>query len=492
MFSRINTNIDSLRANMHLQRTGADLSRSLQRLGSGARINSAADDAAGMFIADGLRSQHSSMSQGVKNANDAIGVLNIIDKAIDEQIKLLDLMKQKAIQSAQASQSGATREALQREVSSLVDRLDGIAFGTRFNGASLLSGSYSNKEFQVGVKSHESISTSVGATNSLKLGSTLFTTGNYVRGNSVVDDLVFVGVRNRDVTLESVVISTSAGTGLGQLAKIINSNSDALGGVRAHAKVITTGERSITAGGGGLTNFTINGTNIGTFNNLKDNDSDGSLVNAINSATGSTGVEASISVDGKLTLRSTDGRGIVLTNNTAAVTGIDNISNYGRISLVREGANDIIMRGGNGAGLNNRSTAHITLSGIQKKLTQAQAAAAGLSPNTVIHTQNVNGVSPGLLTLGGSMTMMDVIDTALAHLDKIRAGVGSANKGFEVVKNYMQSAIVETKAAESQIRDVDFAAESAFFQRKSVLAQSGNYALVQANGLSQLVTKLFQ
>jgi flagellin len=446
---------------------------------------------AGMFIADGLRSQHSSMSQGVKNANDAIGVLNIIDKAIDEQIKLLDLMKQKAIQSAQASQSGATREALQREVSSLVDRLDGIAFGTRFNGASLLSGSYSNKEFQVGVKSHESISTSVGATNSLKLGSTLFTTGNYVEKSGIVNDLEFVGVRNRDVTLESVVISTSAGTGLGQLAKIINSNSDALGGVRAHAKVITTGTNSVSSGTA-LTNFTINGTNIGSFSNLKDNDADGSLVNAINSATGSTGVEASISVDGKLTLRSTDGRGIVLTNNTAAVTGINNISNYGRISLVREGANDIIMKGGDVAGLNIRSTAHITLSGIQKKLTQAQAAAAGLSPNKVIDAQNVNGVSPGLLTLGGSMTMMDVIDTALAHLDKIRAGVGSANKGFEVVKNYMQSAIVETKAAESQIRDVDFAAESAFFQRKSVLAQSGNYALVQANGLSQLVTKLFQ
>jgi flagellin len=502
MFSRINTNIDALRANMHLTQTGIALSKSLERLSSGRRINSAADDAAGMFIADGLRSQSSSMVQGVRNANDAIGVLNIIDKAIDEQIKLLDTMKQKAIQSAQDSQSKLTRQALQAEVVSLVDRLDSIAFGTKFNGASLLTGGFANKEFQVGSQSHESVIASVGPTISQKLGNTFFTTGALITANANVS-LTFEDVDgSRDVTMEQVIISNSAGTGIGALASVINAHSDALGGVRASWKVVTTGgvagnnPATDSVAAGTLTDFTINGINIGSIN-VEINDKNGSLVSSINSRTSDTGVEASIDVAGTLTLRSVDGRGIVLGGNNTAITGIAgaNESNFGRLTLTRNGAHDIKLAANasrTSIGFDTRAIAGISLSGMRAELTSAQADAAGIFANSQIAFQLDAKGRPGVLTLDGSMAMMDIIDTALTHLDRIRASVGAAAEGLLVTQNYLQSSIVETKSAESQIRDVDFASESAVFQKTNVLAQSGNYALTQANALAQLVTRLFQ
>ena len=503
MFSTVRTNVNALRANMYLNQTGLELSNSLARLSSGRRINSAADDAAGMFIADGLRSESSAMSQGVRNANDAIGVLNIIDKAIDEQIKLLDVMKQKAIHSAQDSQSNSTRAALQAEVLSLVDRLDSIAYGTRYNGKSLLTGGFANQEFQVGTKSHDSVVASIGPTVSQKLGNTFFSTGAVVTAASVAN-LKFVGLSGgRSATLAPVIISTSAGTGLGALAKSINAHADALGGVRASYSVIVSGSNSIVAGQ--LTNFTINGVNLGSLN-IGQGDKNGSLAHAINSTTADTGIEASVDVSGKMTLRSVDGRGIAITNNNSAVTGLANdggaagagsVTSYGRLTLARQGANDIILSAA-GTGLNDlgladtqRSVAGISLSGIRAELTSTQADAAGLFANDQIMIELNKKGRPGVLTLKGSMAMMDIIDTALVNLDRIRASTGAASKALSVTKSYLQSSIVETKAAESQIRDVDFAAESSTFQRNSVLAQSGNYALSQANSLAKLVTKLF-
>ena len=98
---RINTNVAALNAHTIGVHNNRALSSSLEKLSSGLRINKAADDASGMAIADSLRSQSESLGQAVKNANDAIGMIQVADKAMDEQIKILDTIKTKAIQAAQ-------------------------------------------------------------------------------------------------------------------------------------------------------------------------------------------------------------------------------------------------------------------------------------------------------------------------------------------------------------------------------------------------------
>ena len=186
---RINTNVAALNAHSIGVANNRALSSSLEKLSSGLRINKAADDASGMAIADSLRGQASALGQAIKNANDGIGIIQTADKAMDEQIKILDTIKTKATQAAQDGQTTETRKALQQDITKLMEELDNIAGTTSFNGQQLLSGRFTNKEFQIGAYSNTVIKASIGATSSDKIGSTRFETGKEVVASHGVTSL---------------------------------------------------------------------------------------------------------------------------------------------------------------------------------------------------------------------------------------------------------------------------------------------------------------
>ncbi|MCV3441701.1 flagellin, partial [Campylobacter lari] len=100
--------------------------------------------------------------------------------------------------------------------------------------------------------------------------------------------------------------------------------------------------------------------------------------------------------------------------------------------------------------------------------------------------------SPGVTTLKGAMAMMDIVETATANLDAIRADIGAVQNQITATLNNISVTQVNIKSAESNIRDVDFAAESANFSKYNILAQSGSYAMSQANAVQQNVLKLLQ
>ena len=128
MAFQVNTNINAL--NAHVQNVGTQrgLKDSLEKLSSGLRINKAADDASGMIIADrdSLRSQASALGQAINNTNDAMGIIQIADKAMDEQLKILDTVKVKATQAAQDGQTSESRRAIQSDIVRLIQGLDMI------------------------------------------------------------------------------------------------------------------------------------------------------------------------------------------------------------------------------------------------------------------------------------------------------------------------------------------------------------------------------
>ncbi|MCR6580786.1 flagellin N-terminal helical domain-containing protein, partial [Campylobacter insulaenigrae] len=258
---RINTNVASLNAQTSANINSRALDNSLSRLSSGLRINSAADDASGMAIADSLRSQASTLGQAINNGNDALGILQTADKAMDEQLKILDTIKVKATQAAQDGQSTKTRNMLQADINRLMEELDTIANTTAFNGKQLLSGGFVNQEFQMGSQSNQSVKASIGSTQSSKIGVTRFETGSMSHDSGVAQITIknYNGVD--DFTFQPVTISSSVGTGLGALAEEINRVADVTG-VRANFLVQTTGAGPIKAG---ATNdaFTINGVKIG-------------------------------------------------------------------------------------------------------------------------------------------------------------------------------------------------------------------------------------
>ena len=159
----INTNISSLTAQEASKNTSNSLSSSLEKLSSGLKINKASDDASGLAIADKLRTQVTSINQGVDNGNSAVTLLQIADKSMAEQSTILDTIKAKLIQANTDTTSVAGREAIRKDISKLLTQLDNIADQTNYNGTTLLQASASSSAvssgltFQVGEKSTNTI-----------------------------------------------------------------------------------------------------------------------------------------------------------------------------------------------------------------------------------------------------------------------------------------------------------------------------------------------
>ena len=510
MSFRINTNIGALNAHANAMANNRALNSSLEKLSSGLRINKAADDASGMAIADSLRAQASALGQAIRNANDGIGIIQTADKAMDEQIKILDTIKTKATQAAQDGQTTETRKALQQDIVKLMEELDNIAGTTSFNGKQLLSGQFTNQEFQIGAYSNTTVKASIGATSSDKIGSTRFETSAVIKvstgSNSLKDvTLKFKAVNGTDdVTLESVSISTSAGTGIGVLAETINKNSDKTG-VRASWQVLGTGASAVQSGT--VNDLKINGVTIGTINDVQKNDKDGKLVNAINAVKDRTGVEASIDEEGRLNLRSIDGRAIDVNTGSAGsvLGGGDFVTTsttggnviVGRLTLTRLDARDIKVSGSNLSAVgfkSGQSVAQktINLRNIKGNFSKDQASAMGANANNAAISHHSNGLGAGVTTLRGAMAVMDIAESAQKMLDKIRSDLGSVQNQLVSTINNISVTQVNVKSAESQIRDVDFASESANFKKYNLLAQSGSYAMSQANAVQQNVMKLLQ
>jgi flagellin len=147
---RINTNVSSLNAQEAAVNTSKNLSNSLEKLSSGLRINKASDDASGLAIADKLRTQASSINQGISNGNSAVTLLQIADKSMAEQSAILDTVKSKLIQANTATTSSAGRNAIAADISKLMTQFDNIAKTTNYNGTDLISASAKALDFQVG------------------------------------------------------------------------------------------------------------------------------------------------------------------------------------------------------------------------------------------------------------------------------------------------------------------------------------------------------
>ncbi|EFB0760228.1 flagellin A [Campylobacter jejuni] len=572
---RINTNIGALNAHANSVVNARELDKSLSRLSSGLRINSAADDASGMAIADSLRSQAATLGQAINNGNDAIGILQTADKAMDEQLKILDTIKTKATQAAQDGQSLKTRTMLQADINRLMEELDNIANTTSFNGKQLLSGNFINQEFQIGASSNQTVKATIGATQSSKIGLTRFETGGRISSSGEVQFTLknYNGID--DFQFQKVVISTSVGTGLGALAEEINKSADQTG-VRATFTVETRGMAAVRAGTTSDT-FAINGVKIGQVA-YEDGDANGALVSAINSVKDTTGVEASIDANGQLLLSSREGRGIKIEGSIGggAFINKDMMENYGRLSLVKNDGKDILISGtglsftgfgasnfisqvsvslreskgrfdantadamgfgsvnkglvlaassiadymsaegsgfsaGSGYSVGSGKNYSATLTANAIAISSASAISkiynvstgsgfssqSGLSQFATMKTSAGNSLgakdeTAGVTTLKGAMAVMDIAETATTNLDQIRADIGSVQNQLQVTINNITVTQVNVKAAESTIRDVDFAAESANFSKYNILAQSGSYAMSQANAVQQNVLKLLQ
>jgi len=168
----INTNVASLNAQRNLGTSQSNLNRSMQRLSSGLRINSAKDDAAGLAISDRMSAQIRGLNQASRNSNDGISLAQTAEGALQESTNILQRIRELAVQSANDTNSATDRISLNEEVVQLQNELDRIAETTSFNGRKVIDGTMTNATFQVGANAgtSQTISFSIDSARAEDLG----------------------------------------------------------------------------------------------------------------------------------------------------------------------------------------------------------------------------------------------------------------------------------------------------------------------------------
>ncbi len=177
----INSNINSLVAQQNLNGSQSALSQAITRLSSGKRINSAADDAAGLAISTRMQTQINGLNQGVSNANDGVSMIQTASSALSSLTSSLQRIRQLAVQASTGTLSSSDQAALQKEVSAQISEVNRIASQTTYNGTNILDGSAGTVTFQVGANVGQTISLNLSQSmSSAKIGGGLVQTGQTV------------------------------------------------------------------------------------------------------------------------------------------------------------------------------------------------------------------------------------------------------------------------------------------------------------------------
>ena len=199
----VNTNVLALNAQRHSAATQTEMASAMERLASGKRINSAVDDAAGLAISARMEAQISGLAQAVRNAGDAISLVNTAEGSLQETTSILQRIRELSIQSAGGAPSNSDRVNLNKEVIQLQEELQRITTTTRFNGELLLNGTFHDKTFQIGQTNNEEITVNIGDLRPTNIGAytqnTLSNAG-YINVGDAVKDMTN-GVNNQTLTL---------------------------------------------------------------------------------------------------------------------------------------------------------------------------------------------------------------------------------------------------------------------------------------------------
>lgn len=486
----INTNIASLTAQRNLGQTQSTLNIAMQRLTSGLRINSAKDDAAGLAISDRFTAQIRGLNQAVRNSNDGISLAQTAEGALQESTNILQRMRELAVQSANDTNSASDRVSLQKEISQLQSELNRIGNTTAFNGKKLLDGSFAAQKFQVGANANQTIQVTTGDARASAIGVYRVSTSDIGGTISNATATTANGVANGDdVTVSGFNGSSTIDVVAGATARDIATQVNAVTadtGVTARAITYAKLDNVTSVGGETAVSFDLTGQSTATVTATITDPTDlTELAKAINDASGSTGVFATLSSDkGSITLENQDGYDISITSKAGSqsfdLTGLkeDGTTTSGSAQTVAAGGDSTV--GGN-------------VIFESEKNFSVTAAGPDIASDTNAHSSTLNAVSDiDVSTQAGSNDALAVVDGALAYIDSLRADLGATQNRFESTISNLQNVSENLSGARSRIQDADFAMETANLTRGQILQQAGVAMLAQANQSQQTVLSLLR
>ena len=352
----INTNTAALNAQYYLAKSNKDMESSMAKLSSGQKVNSAADDAAGLAIASRMTAQIRGLAMAVKNSNDSMSLAQTAEGAMEEVTNMLQRIRELAVQSANGTMNSGDRSSLDAEVQALKAEIDRVATTTTFNSQNLLDGSY-KATFQIGDKG--------GQTVGLKIGSVLTSSLGMGEGASGANSLVsarvnFAAVDAGDILINGQALAAIASTDhMEDVVKNINDNVD---NVKASAFNVVVAENvgnGVTGGdgvGGGtgmVITVTEQGVSTATAFTISASSNMDELVANINNETGGV-VQANVNDDGKLVLSNETGAAITVEDDSTSGSGFSSTATTFKGFLKLEGLDDEPIRVTKGnAGLAN-------------------------------------------------------------------------------------------------------------------------------------------
>ncbi len=492
----INTNVASLNAQRNLGSSQNALNKSMQRLSSGLRINSAKDDAAGLAISDRMTSQIRGLNQAARNANDGISLAQTAEGAMQESTNILQRMRELAVQSANDTNTSSDRASLQAEVVQLQSEMDRIAETTTFNGKNLLDGSFSGASFHVGANANQTINFSIGSAKGSDLGTNRVTMEGGIMQDAIAaantlpaanaltgGDFTLAGANNG--SMFSTTVGVDAGDTAAELETKVNAVSSETGVTATAVTKASIG----TFSKGGAFSFELTGSNTtgavvsGTVTAAGDLTSVASAINDRSSVTGITAELASDKASVILTSAAGEDIGIanfaVDTDGTASVAGVDSSGALTAPAVTLTGAGTDSTRVGG----------YLTLDSEESfTSTSADATMTGATTASVSTLEDVASVS--ILTQSGANDAISVIDGALNMIDSSRGDLGAIQNRFESTISNLQNVSENLSAARSRILDADIAQETSAMTKSNILQQAGVSILAQANQAPQLALSL--
>jgi flagellin len=506
-FSLVN-NLGSQSAQSKLTSTNTKLNSTLQRLSSGLRINKSGDDAAGLAIANSFRSDISILSQGVRNANDGISTLQIIDGGLNTISNLLDRAASLASQSASGTFTG-DRGTLQAELSKVFSEIDRQAQNVGLGGAAGSDEGRFNRAINVFIGGGATAS-AAGNTVSVDLSNSRVDKTGLNLNNLNIGQGTGSVTGNRDITaglttaetlsfqkvgasgqLESFTVALSGGASASNVLDTLNNDSNIKdAGIQASldssGKLVLASASFFTvsssdADGAGQTGIAGAGAAI---NDIAVTGGANVVTKAISAATAAG--SQTVSFTGEEIGYANTSKNVSFTTSTTAATGATNLANAVN--------GDTALRSAGVFAVQSKAD------GSQVKLVSLKAFNVGVSndatagANNNIASQAPTAASGATLTGGeaGAKTALDAIQAAVATLGQVQGKVGAGQNNLEQAIELATAQVTNFQAAESSIRDADVAAEASNMARLNTLQQAGVAALAQANQSSQALLSLLR
>lgn len=477
------------------------LDNSLSKLSTGLKINKASDDASGLAISDKLRTQASGIKQGIDNANSAIAMMNIADKAMDELSNILDTIKAKTIQMNTDTTSNEGRKIIKTDILKLIESYDDIVCRTNYNQTPLLNGYATPFDFQVGDNSNDIISVNIDNVESRQMGQAdPYKLKNFITGFKPLPELSptlpsiqsppLIGGGSTGIQLNSDLndlvgySSSTAGkfmieipAGIENLTVYLNEyyQDDTFQVFTKEGKHIAgtpVGDSSWQAPN---SPSLIVQNNLGTYfnadavyqNELLSPSIPNTYYGPYNSFNGQSNLPSS-SVNATYIDKYGDTINRTIHENEELIV-IPNVTENLVVFVNGTGSYQVSAEWKYVATPQTPSSSPSSTNDINCDCGDSTLIRSDIDPVLEIQAQN----------------LMIVVDEALTQLNSQRANVGSGTNQLESSSRNYMTGYVNLKNAESIIRDVDYSSESANFNKANIISQAGSFAQSQVNEIDK-------